>query len=79
VKSKVYLDKSPMSAINAPQRVLKKGRIPRQIYLDNGKRFVASFFKAGLKKYWIEPTYETISSNRERQDRGYHKTHPTVS
>jgi transposase InsO family protein len=54
VVSKVYLDKSAESAINTLQWALKKGRIPREIYLDNGKQFVAKVFKTEAKKYNIK-------------------------
>lgn len=57
VKSKVYLDKSAKSAINALRWALKEGRIPRQIYLDNGKQFVARIFKNEMTKYGIKPIF----------------------
>jgi transposase InsO family protein len=54
IMSKVYLDKSAESSINALQWALRKGRIPKQIYLDNGKQFVAKVFKAEAVKYKIK-------------------------
>jgi len=54
IVSKVYLDKSAESSINALQWALRKGRIPREIYLDNGKQFVAKVFKAEAAKYHVK-------------------------
>jgi transposase InsO family protein len=54
IMSKVYLDKSAESSINALQWALRKGRIPRGIYLDNGKQFAAKVFKAEAAKYHIK-------------------------
>ena len=45
VKSKVYLHKDAASAVNALQWALRAGRIPCEIYLDNGKQFVSKAFK----------------------------------
>jgi transposase InsO family protein len=46
VRSKVYLHKDAVSAVNALRWALRKGRIPREIYVDNGKQFVLTpFFK----------------------------------
>ena len=75
VKSKVYLDKSAKSAINSLQWALKMGRIPRQIYLDNGKQFVARVFKAEMKTYGIEPIFGKPYHPRGRgKIERYHKT-----
>ncbi|MCJ7741144.1 MAG: transposase family protein [Methanoregula sp.] len=46
MKSKVYLHKDAASAVNALRWALRVGRIPREIYLDNGKQFVSKVFKA---------------------------------
>lgn len=54
VKSKAYLRKSKEEAINALQWSLRGGRVPRQIYLDNGKQFIAKDFKKEAKKYGIK-------------------------
>ena len=48
VQSKVYLDKSAKSSINCLQWALGKGRVPREIYLDNGKQFIAKDFKENV-------------------------------
>jgi transposase InsO family protein len=50
VKSKVYLHKDAASSVNALRWALRPGRIPREIYLDNGKQFVSKIFKAEAQK-----------------------------
>ncbi|MGB9003773.1 MAG: DDE-type integrase/transposase/recombinase [Nitrosotalea sp.] len=55
--SKAYLNKSRKESINALYHALKKGRIPRQIYLDNGRQFTAKEFKKELAKHHIKPVY----------------------
>lgn len=54
VKSKAYLRKGKEEAINALQWSLRGGRVPRQIYLDNGKQFIAKDFRKEAKKYGIK-------------------------
>jgi len=49
VKSKVYLHKDAASAINALQWALRPGRIPREIYLDNGSNLSPKRSKRKLK------------------------------
>ena len=75
VMSKVYLDKSAKSAVNALQWALKKGRLPVQIYLDNGTQFVAKVFKKEMKKYNIKPIFGKPYHPRGRgKIERYHKT-----
>jgi len=75
VKSKVYLHKDSASAVNALQWALRAGRIPREIYLDNGKQFISKVFKAEVQKNGI-----TLIFGRPYNPRGrgkierYHKT-----
>jgi len=57
VISKAYLHKSRKESIDALHNALRKGRVPRQIYLDNGKQFIAKEFKAELAKHHIKPIY----------------------
>lgn len=57
VKSKTYLHRGAKEAINALHHALKKGRIPRQMYFDNGKQFVADDFKKELARFHIHPIY----------------------
>ena len=54
VRSKVYLHKDAASAVNALRWALRSGRVPREIYLDNGKQFIAKVFKAEAQKYGIK-------------------------
>jgi transposase len=49
VKSKVYLHKDAASAVNALRWALRPGRIPREIYLDNGKHLSPKRSKRKLK------------------------------
>ena len=57
VVSGVYLHKSRKESIDALRNAIKKGRVPRQVYLDNGKQFIAKEFKAELARYHIKPIY----------------------
>ena len=75
VKSKVYLHKDAASAVNAMQWALRAGRIPREIYVDNGKQFVSKAFKAeaqkpGIKLIFGKPYYPSGRGKIER----YHQT-----
>lgn len=54
VQSKVYLHKGAKESVNCLQHALKKGRIPREIYLDNGKQFIATAFKEEATKCGIK-------------------------
>lgn len=45
VRSKAYLRKGKEEATNCLQWALRPGRIPRQIYLDNGTQFISKMFK----------------------------------
>jgi len=65
VKSKVYLHKDATSAVNALRWALRAGRIPREIYLNNGKQFVARIFKAEAQK---NGSVEMLSSPKKKSD-----------
>lgn len=54
IVSKTYRRKGAEEAVNALQWALKKGRIPKSIYLDNGKQFVSRLFKSEAEKYGIK-------------------------
>lgn len=58
IRSKVYFRKGKEEAINALQWALKRGRVPREIYLDNGKQFVAKDFKEEAKKNGIKLIFD---------------------
>lgn len=74
VKSKAYLHRGAKEAINTLYHALKKGRIPRQIYFDNGKQFVAEDFKKELAKFHIKPIYGRPYHPRGRgKIESYHK------
>jgi putative transposase len=74
VRSGAYLNKSAKESIDALRRALRKGRIPREMYLDNGKQFIAKEFKAELAKYHIRPIFGKPYHPRGRgKIEGYHK------
>jgi transposase InsO family protein len=74
VISKAYLRKSKDEAIDALYHALKKGRIPKQIYLDNGRQFTAKEFREELARYGIRPVYGRPYHPRGRgKIEGYHK------
>ncbi len=74
VESKAYLHKGKKEAIHTLHQALRKGRTPKQIYLDNGKQFVANDFKKAAKKYKIHLIYGKPYHPRGRgKIEGYHK------
>jgi len=75
IVSKAYLHKCAKEAVNSLQWGLRKGRVPRQIYLDNGKQFIAKSFKGEMKKHGIKPIYGKPYHPRGRgKIESYHKT-----
>jgi transposase InsO family protein len=75
VRGKVYLRKDAASAVNALQWALRNGRIPREIYVDNGKQFVAKTFKAEAQKHGIKLIFGRPYNPRGRgKIERYHKT-----
>jgi transposase InsO family protein len=75
VKSKTYLHKDAVSAVNVLQWALRKGRIPREISLDNGKPFVSKLFKAEAKTHGIKLIFQKPYHPRGRgKIERYHKT-----
>ena len=74
VRSKAYSRKGKEEAINALQWALRAGRIPRQIYLDNGKQFIAKDFKIEVEKYGIRLIFGKPYNPRGRgKIESYHK------
>ena len=75
VRSKAYLHKGAKEAVNCLEWALKRGRPPREIYLDNGKQFVAVDFKEAARKQHIKLIF---GKPYHPQGRGkiesYHKT-----
>jgi transposase InsO family protein len=75
VKSKVYLHKDAASSVNALRWALRAGRIPREIYLDNGKQFISKLFKAEAQKHDIKLIFGRPYNPRGRgKIERYHKT-----
>jgi len=75
VKSKVYLHKDAASAVNALRWALRSRRIPREIYLDNGKQFVSKIFKAEAQNHGIKLIFGRPYNPRGRgKIERYHKT-----
>ena len=75
VKSKVYFHKDAASAVNALRWALRAGRIPREIYLDNGKQFVSKIFKTEAQKHGIKLIFGRPYNPRGRgKIERYHKT-----
>ena len=74
IKSKSYLKKDADSAVNCLQWALRNGRIPKQIYLDNGKQFVSKKFKKEAARYGIKLIFGKPYHPRGRgKIEAYHK------
>jgi len=74
IMSKAYLSKSKLEAVNALQWVLRKGRTPKAIYLDNGKQFIAKEFKQEAEKQGIKLIFGKPHNPRGRgKIERYHK------
>jgi len=54
VRSGAYLHKGAKEAVDALRHALGKGRMPREIYLDNAKQFTAEEFREEASKYGIK-------------------------
>jgi transposase len=70
IRSGAYLHKGAKESVDALERALRKGRTPRELYLDNGKQFIAK----GVQEGGEEPRdqahlRQALPSKRERQDR----------
>lgn len=73
-RSGAYLHKSAKESIDALRRAVQKGRVPREMYLDNGKQFIAKEFKAELARYGIKPIFGKPYHPRGRgKIESYHK------
>lgn len=74
IRSRVYLHKDAKEAIDALRRALQKGRIPREIYLDNTKQFIAEDFKEEARKHEIKLIFGKPHHPRGRgKIESYHK------
>jgi transposase InsO family protein len=74
IRSKAYLRKGKEEATNCLGWALKNGRIPREIYLDNGKQFVSKDFKKLARDYGIKLIFGRPYHPRGRgKIEAYHK------
>lgn len=74
IKSKTYLHKGAVESVNCLRWALRNGRIPKQIYLDNGKQFIAKDFKKEAGKYGINLIFGKPYNPRGRgKIEHYHK------
>ena len=74
IVSRAYLHRGAKEAINAVHRALRRGRVPKQMYFDNGKQFVADEFKKELTRSHIRPIYGKPYHPRGRgKIESYHK------
>ena len=75
VCSKAYLRKGKEEAVNALGWALRRGRVPREIYVDNGKQFISRAFKEDVRKAGIKPIFGKPYNPRGRgKIESYHKT-----
>jgi len=75
MRSKAYLHKSKQEVVNALHWALRKGRKPKQIYVDNGKQFIAEEFRDETRKHNIKLIYGKPHNPRGRgKIESYHKT-----
>lgn len=74
VNSGAYLNKDASASIHCLGRALKKGRIPREIYLDNGGQFIDAEFKAVAEEHDIKLIFGKPYHPRGRgKIEAYHK------
>jgi len=74
VASEAYLHKGAKEAIDSLCLALRKGRMPREIYLDNAKQFIAEEFREEASKYGIKLIFGRPYHPRGRgKIEGYHK------
>ena len=74
VNSGAYLDKDAQASIHCLKGALKKGRIPREIYLDNGKQFIAKAFRVVAEEQYIKMIFGKPYHPRGRgKIEAYHK------
>jgi putative transposase len=75
VRSRVYLHKSAKESVDALRWALRNGRIPREVYLDNGKQFIAKEFKSEARSRGIKLIFGKPYHPRGRgKIESYHKT-----
>lgn len=75
VNSGIYLSPDAKASVHSLLHALKKDRIPREIYLDNGKQFIAKAFKAVAEEHDIKLIFGKPYHPRGRgKIESYHKT-----
>lgn len=74
IRSKAYLNKGADEAVNCLRWALRKGRAPREIYVDNGKQFISKAFKADVARRGIRLIFGAPYNARGRgKIESYHK------
>jgi len=74
VRSRVYLHKSAMESVDALRWALRNGRVPGEVYLDNGKQFIAKEFKREARSHGIKLIFGKPYHPRGRgKIESYHK------
>ena len=69
VASGAYLHKEAKEAVGSLRRALRKGRMLREIYIDNARQFIAKEFKDEAKGHGIKLIFGRAYHPRG-QDRG---------
>jgi putative transposase len=74
IRSGAYLHKGAKESVDALERALRKGRTPRELYLDNGKQFIAKEFKREARSHGIRLIFGRPYHPRGRgKIENYHK------
>jgi len=74
IASGAYLHKGVEEAVDALRHSLRKKRMPREIYLDNAKQFIAKEFKEEASKYGIKLIFgRPYHPSGRGKIEGYHK------
>jgi len=74
VSSGAYLHKGAEEAVDALRHALRKGRMPRALYLDNARQFIAKEFKGEAMRHGIRLIFGRPYHPRGRgKIEGYHR------
>jgi len=74
IASGAYLHKGTEEAVDALRHALRRKRIPREIYLDNAKQFIADEFREEASKHGIKLIFGRPYHPRGRgKIEGYHR------
>lgn len=75
IRSRAYIRKGKEEAVDALRWALRNRRVPKQIYLDNGKQFIARDFKGEAGKHGIKLIFGRPYHPQGRgKIESYHKT-----